>query len=288
VYLPTPITVTRPGTPADRQQAGAALLQLTVLTALHLGPAGWLAGAVYAIGLQVLLAGAVRNARTCALGPADLVTLGRALLVGGVTALVADGLWTGHTAVGVLVPLAAVALALDAVDGRVARRTGTVSELGARFDMETDAFLIMVLSVQAATVLGPWVLAIGALRYLFVAAGWVLPWLTGSLPARMSAKTIAAAQGIVLLAVSSTLLPPIAAAALTAAALAALVWSFAQSIRLLARAEGPQDTTARPAAARSGTALPTVSKPSPTVLPATNRAWMPSAITAALKYASPR
>nr|WP_181780264.1 CDP-alcohol phosphatidyltransferase family protein [Pseudonocardia pini] len=204
-------------------------------TAVDLGPVGWLAGAAYAVGLQALLGGAVRRAGAVALGPADLVTLGRAVLVGGVTALVADGLWTGQIATAVLVPVAAVALALDAVDGKVARRTGTVSELGARFDMETDAFLIMVLSVQVATVLGPWVLVIGALRYLFVAAGWVLPWLTGSLPPRLSAKTIAAAQGIVLIVAASGLAPLLAAAVLVAAALAALVWSFAQSVLLLHR-----------------------------------------------------
>ena len=43
-----------------------------------------------------------------------------------------------------------VALALDGVDGQVARRTGTVSALGARFDMEVDAFLVLVLSVHVA------------------------------------------------------------------------------------------------------------------------------------------
>ena len=238
VYLPTPLTATAIGTPADRQQAGAGLLQLALLgtlgAAVGLGPVGWLAGALYAIGLQLLLAGAVRTAGATALGPADLVTLGRAVLVGGVTALVADGLWTGTTAVSVLVPLAAVALALDAVDGQVARRTQTVSELGARFDMETDAFLILVLSVAVAAGIGPWVLVIGGLRYAFVAAGWVLPWLTGSLPVRYSAKAIAAAQGIVLIVAASGLLPLTIAVLLVGAALTALVWSFAQSVLLLA------------------------------------------------------
>ena len=46
--------------------------------------------------------------------------------------------------------LVVVALALDWVDGQVARRTGTCSAFGARFDMETDAFLILVLSAYAA------------------------------------------------------------------------------------------------------------------------------------------
>jgi phosphatidylglycerophosphate synthase len=235
VYIPLP-TQTRVGTSADRQQAGAALLQLTVLAALDPGPAGWVAGLLYAAGLQVLLAGAVRRADATTLGPADLVTLGRAVLVGGVAALVADGWWVGDPRIGVLVPLAAVALALDFVDGKVARYTGTVSELGARFDMETDAFLILVLSVAVSGVLGPWVLAIGALRYAFVAAGWVLPWLTGSLPPKLSAKAIAAAQGIVLVAAVSGLFPLLVSAVLVAAALAALVWSFGQSVLLLHRA----------------------------------------------------
>ena len=46
--------------------------------------------------------------------------------------------------------LAAVALALDPADGWLARRTGTASALGARFDGEVDAFLILALSVYVA------------------------------------------------------------------------------------------------------------------------------------------
>lgn len=94
------------------------------------------------------------------------------------TALVVTG-FSGPTPLAVLVPMTAVALALDAVDGWVARRTGTASALGARFDMEVDAFLILVLSVQVTPAVGPWVLAIGGLRYAFVVAGWLLPWMRG-------------------------------------------------------------------------------------------------------------
>ena len=74
-----------------------------------------------------------------------------------------------------LVGLTSLALVLDAVDGRVARGTETVSALGGRFDMEVDAFLIFVLSVYVAQSVGVWVLALGAARYVFVAAGWLLP-----------------------------------------------------------------------------------------------------------------
>ena len=48
-----------------------------------------------------------------------------------------------------------MALILDGVDGKVARRTGTSTALGARFDMEVDAFLILVLSVYVLDVAGP-------------------------------------------------------------------------------------------------------------------------------------
>ena len=56
-----------------------------------------------------------------------------------------------------LVSLASVALALDLVDGQVARRTGTTSALGAQMDGEVDSFLILVLSVYVARSSGAWV-----------------------------------------------------------------------------------------------------------------------------------
>ena len=74
-------------------------------------------------------------------GPASWVTLARATLAVGVAALVADS-FTHDTPVALIVTLAAVALGLDAADGWVARRTGTATALGARFDGEVDAFLI--------------------------------------------------------------------------------------------------------------------------------------------------
>jgi phosphatidylglycerophosphate synthase len=224
---------------ADRQQAVAAGLQAALLVALTsavgLGPAGLLAGAAYAAGLWVLLGGAVRRAGALALGPADLVTLARAVLVGAVTALVADGLWTGATTVAPLVGFTLVALLLDAVDGRVARRTGTVSALGARFDMEVDAFLVLVLSVHVAVLVEPSALAIGAMRYAFVLASWALPWMRATLPTRISAKVVAAVQGIALVVATAQLLAHTYAATLVWSALAALVWSFGGSVAWLWR-----------------------------------------------------
>ena len=100
-------------------------------------------------------------------GPACWVTLARATLAVGVAALAAESL-AHDIPVALLVSLAAVALCLDPIDGWVARRTDTVTALGARFDGEVDAFLILALSVYVAPECGVWVLAIGAARYLFM------------------------------------------------------------------------------------------------------------------------
>ncbi len=129
-------------------------------------------------------------------------------------------------AVAVLVSLAFAVIALDAVDGHVARRTGTTSELGARFDMEVDAFLVLVMSVYAAPKFGPWVLAIGLARYVFVAAGWFLAWLRGSAPPRHWNKVVAVVQGLALAVAAADVLPRAFMAVLLGAALVLLAESF--------------------------------------------------------------
>ncbi len=215
--------------------AGAQLLLLAFLgTALGMGPAGWLTGLAFTLATWAVLHRALRRARPRSFGPANRVTLGRAVLVGGVTALVADSFQSSPPA-PLFVELTAVALILDGVDGGVARRTGTSTALGARFDMEVDAFLILVLSVYVSRELGPWVLLIGLMRYGFVAAARVMPWLNGSLPHSMARKTVAAVQGVVLLVAASGWLPYVASFALVALALAALIWSFGRDIGWLLR-----------------------------------------------------
>ncbi|WP_245633978.1 CDP-alcohol phosphatidyltransferase family protein [Amycolatopsis jejuensis] len=205
--------------------------QIALLVLLGAGLAGWVAGLGYLVGLSVLLTSAVRRTGIARLGPADHVTLARAALIGGVTALVADHLTGGSPPVVAMVPLAAVALVLDAVDGQVARRTGTASALGARFDMEADAFLILVLSALVAASTGPWVLAIGLMRYAFVAAAWLLPWLRADLPPSRARKAVAALQGIALTTAAAGITPT----ALAALALTALTWSFTRDVRWLYR-----------------------------------------------------
>jgi phosphatidylglycerophosphate synthase len=153
--------------------------------------------------------------------PADLVTGVRAALAMVVAVLGPEGwvLW-----------LVATALALDWVDGRLARRTGTTSAFGARFDMETDAFLIAVLSAYAAAAYGWWVLLIGAARYLLWLAERVLPWLRRPVPPRYWRKVVAAVQGIALAVAVSGLLPDAVVEALLLGALALLAESFGRDV----------------------------------------------------------
>ncbi|GAA5190553.1 hypothetical protein GCM10023322_45970 [Rugosimonospora acidiphila] len=209
------------------------VVQVALLGALaaaaDTGPMGALAGAGYGLITCAALTLGLRRSGAPTLGPADKVTLTRATLVGGVAALTVDS-FHRHVPVPLLVGLASVALLLDAVDGPVARRSGTVSALGARFDMEVDAFLILVLSVYATRLIGAWTLVIGAMRYAFLAAGWALPWLRGSLPFRYWRKVVAATQGIVLVFASADLVPRPLSVAVVAAALALLAESFGRDV----------------------------------------------------------
>ena len=143
------------------------------------------------------------------------------------------------TPVALLVTLAAVALALDVVDGWVARRTGTETAFGARFDGEVDAFLILALSVYVAPIYGAWVLAIGAARYLFLAGEWLLPWMRAPLPPRRWRRVVAATQGIVLTVAAAGVLPRALTQALLVAALALLAASMGECVWWLWRRRQP-------------------------------------------------
>jgi phosphatidylglycerophosphate synthase len=214
---------------------GLLVLLVALAATVGLGARGWVAGASVGTVGTVALAGALVRRRAYRMGPADAVTLTRAVLVGGLAALSADGLAGGSGSVDTLVTLAATALVLDAVDGAVARASGTASELGARFDMEVDALLILVLSANVAGTVGWWVLAMGAVRYVFVAATWVLPWLRAPLPARFWAKVVAAVAGVALTVAAAQVLPRTATALVLFVVLALLAESFGHQVRGLWR-----------------------------------------------------
>jgi phosphatidylglycerophosphate synthase len=203
---------------------------LAVLAAsVGLGTAGWAVGLASGLVAFVALGQGLQRSAADAFGAANCVTATRAGLIGGVAALTADS-FTRPVPVPVLCALSAVALALDAVDGNVARRTGGVTVLGARFDMETDAWLILVLSAFVAETVGPWVLAIGAMRYVIGLATLLVPWLRGPVPPRYWRKVVAAMQGVTLAIAASGLLPLAVATTVVAIALLFLVESFGSEV----------------------------------------------------------
>jgi len=235
---------------------GAHLVTMIALAATAgVTGAGWLAGTAYAIVLAALLTAGMRRSGMRALGAANAVTLGRATLVGGVVALVVSS-FSRPVPLVVLVTLVGVALALDGVDGQVARRTGTTTKLGARFDMEVDAFLILVLSVYIAGTFGWWTVAIGAFRYVFVAASWAWPWLNAPLPPKFARKVVAAVQGVVLVVATASLLPDTLNLLAVAGALIALIWSFGTDVAWLWRTEQDRRVAATRAAHHRAVTVP--------------------------------
>ena len=186
----------------------------------------WTAPATFALLMLVSLGFVQQHHPFARFGPANQVTTIRALGVALIVALV------GELRLPVLAASAALAsmvvMVLDGVDGWLARRHRIASDFGARFDMEVDALLILALSVLAWRFekAGAWVVAAGAMRYAFVAAGLLWRWLQAPLPPSLRRKTVCVVQ----LAASTLILFPAVAppfsTAIAAAALAALTCSF--------------------------------------------------------------
>jgi phosphatidylglycerophosphate synthase len=185
------------------------------------------------IALERLLVG---NHPYPRLGAANRITLARAGIACVIASRAIDPAPLGTAEQWVLAALAGAALLLDGTDGWAARRQGLSSAFGARFDMEIDAFAIAVLAimvVKAATV-PYWVLAIGAMRYLYLGAGRVFPVLCRPPPSCAFAdrrrKAIAVVQSLALLCSLVPTTPSSWAAATCALALGLLVYSFAADI----------------------------------------------------------
>ncbi len=123
----------------------------------------------------------------------------------------------------------------------MARRTGTATPLGARLDGEVDAFLILLLSITVSREYGWWVLAIGAARYAFLLAGWLMPWLAAPLPPRFWRKTVAAVEGIVLTVAASGVPGRVVGEVAVVVGLLLLAESFGRDVIWLYRAgAGPR------------------------------------------------
>lgn len=169
-------------------------------------------------------------------GPADRVTLARAVLVLFLASLTSQP-DTLETLIWPFAILCLVALMLDGVDGHIARKTRTSSEFGARFDMELDAFFILVLclAVLMLDTAGPWVMLLGLMRYGFVLAGFCWPWLNQPLPESFRRKTICVWQLVTLMIALLPVTPLWLANSSLALALLLLTASFATDIHTLYR-----------------------------------------------------
>ncbi|WP_167583981.1 CDP-alcohol phosphatidyltransferase family protein [Kineococcus rubinsiae] len=171
------------------------------------------------------------------LRPGDRVTGTRLLLTAVLAGHVAGLLVTGSPVrTATVAGLAAAAAVLDAVDGPVARRSGTASPAGARFDVEADAAFLAVASLALVPTVGWWAAGIGALRYAFVVAGALRPALRGALRPRRARRVVAGAQAVAVVLALLPPTPPDLARGVVAVALAALVVSFGRDVLDLERA----------------------------------------------------
>lgn len=139
-----------------------------------------------------------------------------------------------------LTGLAAITLALDGLDGWLARRSGLRSEFGARFDVESDVAFATVLALLAwqADKVGPWFVALGLLRPAYLAASLFLPAMRIPLPDAVWRKCMAAMQMIVQVAILAPVILPPASSLIAGALLSVMVVSFAVDIRWQFRQQG--------------------------------------------------
>lgn len=180
-------------------------------------------------------------------GPANRVTLLRLALVALIAGMIGEPVPAAPLASApglawAIVVLATLTALLDAVDGHLARRSGLASAFGARFDMETDAFFILVLCALVVQVgqAGPWILASGLMRYAFVGAACLWPWLSAPLQPSKRRQTVCVVQITTLIVCMGPVIPPALAAGLAALSLALLTASFAIDVRTLSRRITPR------------------------------------------------
>jgi len=193
----------------------------------------WRSGIGFLVAVSIIWLLAIRASEFRRFGAANRITLLRVALLSLVAAAAIE-VPTDELS-WAIVGVVTVALILDGFDGHVARRTRTSSTFGARFDMETDAALIMVLSVLCWQFgkAGIWILAAGGMRYGFVLASRAWPWMRLSLPHSRRRQAVCILQSAGLLGVISPLVPYPASQVLAAGTLLMLGASFLIDIHWL-------------------------------------------------------
>ena len=232
--------------------AAWALLGTAILTE----PVLWFLALAAGATVIVRAAGSVVRRKPRFSTPADRVTLGRATIVACCAAETVVGLIAGAGAGAspLVVLLGTAAFLLDAVDGRVARFTGSATAEGSLLDSDTDAALVLVLSCAAAGTFGLWPLGIGLLYYAFLAAAWFRPSLKNPLPSNTVRRVIGATQPAALLFALLPGVPPSLGAMVLGSALGLLGYSFGRDVVELERLRrASPEAVARSTAARAET-----------------------------------
>ncbi|MBD0415300.1 CDP-alcohol phosphatidyltransferase family protein [Tianweitania sp. Rool2] len=175
-------------------------------------------------------------------GYANTITALRTAMVCfvGAVVFIADAFGGSDQLAWLLVLVASVAVALDGIDGYLARRFAEETGFGARFDMEIDALLILILSAAALILqkAGWWVLLIGLMRYMFVAAQHFFPKLRRELLPSFRRKLVCVIQMGVLCLILAPWIDQPFSSLLAGFALAALTYSFAMDVRFLMHLPG--------------------------------------------------
>ena len=226
------------GTPVGVFAVASAALMPAVVALTSVLPASGIASAgtslvCFIISVAVAARALHRGYPHARLGACNIVTLLRLAL----TMALLGPLMAGAGPSWAILTVALVALLLDGADGWLARRHGTASVFGARFDLEVDSALALVLAVGAATAgtVGSAAILLGLPRYLFAGGMWVFPWMRRDLPPRFSRKSVCVVQLGTLIALQAPILPAVATSALVAVALGLLAWSFAVDLIWLRR-----------------------------------------------------
>ena len=210
--------------------ATGLLVAFIAYAALPTGSAAIVAPIGFAVLGSVLLVFAKRVGADRAFGPANGITCLRlglaALLIGAIaSAPVAVGSWW-------VAGFACTALILDGVDGLVARARNIESPFGALFDQETDAALILVLTLilSVSEKTGYWIVVAGLMRYVLLGAGLIWPVLTTPLPKSRIRSVVCGGLVAALVVCLLPVVDPRHAGVIGAIALFALTLSFSKDL----------------------------------------------------------
>ena len=169
------------------------------------------------------------------LGIATAATLTRGLIIAAVAGFIVLPTPMGHTAwfpAGLYV----VAVALDRLDGRLARRYGETTVLGAKLDGEFDGLSLLVAGLLGTVygTLPPWYLAVGLARPAFVVGGWLhrrRGGSVGSIPPSAVRRPLAGVQMLVCSVALVPIVPSTVSIALATVAMIPFVGVFVRDFR---------------------------------------------------------